>query len=478
MHSLCYRILGQPEIAETKASAWNEGHPTMTVDVKVQGSPQDAFAETRGGDWGTRVFSAVNLERARMTPEETWTGEMRRFYDAWRTWKDESALIDFTDMIELVLAGELQHDPSVRVAFFDEVQDFSRLELSLARMWGRGMDYTVLVGDPDQAIFEWRGASARDFLEPEIPQERIRILDQSYRIPKSVHALATEWIEQCSFRYPTEYNSREEEGEVQYLQETSHLQPSRLVDEIEKCIEQSESCMFIASCGYMLTQAIKELKIRGIPFHNPFAPTNGAWNPLRAQGRLSAFLVASKAAFGSNARTWTWWELWTWTELITAGGILRRGAKKRIKEMSRDEYSRSLPPNDEEMEDLFATDPWIELCDALDSTKRGADVEWLLSHALASKVKLLEYTAKVYEQLGVFALHRDPTVVVGTVHSVKGAEAHTVFVAPDLSKKGAIRWNGEPEERDSVLRVFYVAFTRARERLVLLGRSGAWAVRW
>jgi len=97
---------------------------------------------------------------------------------------------------------------------------------------------------------------------------------------------------------------------------------------------------------------------------------------------------------------------------------------------------------------------------------------------LASKQKLVEYTARVYERFGVFALHKDPIAIVGTIHSVKGAEAHTVFVAPDLSKQGALQWAGTPEQHDSVLRVFYVAFTRARERLVLLGRSGGWAVQW
>ena len=478
MHSLCYRLLGRPPIAETKVALWNEEHPAMAMDVTVKGSKDDAFAETTGGSWGTRVFAQISLARARMTPADLWTGEMQRFSAAWESWKEDNALIDFTDMIENVVRQELCHDDSVRVAFFDEVQDFSKLELKLARMWGAGMEYVVLVGDPDQAIFEWRGASARDFLEPEIPRERVRVLDQSYRIPATVHRLAVDWIEQCSFRYPTEYKPREEEGIVEHLQATSYQSPSRLADEIETCIEREEPCMVIMSCGYMLYPLIKELRERGVPFHNPYAQTNGRWNPLRAKGRLSSFLVSSKAAFGDNARMWTWEEMWSWIEITASRELLRHGAKKRIKAQAKDEHTRAMYPTPDVLEELFAMDPWLELCDALDSEERGADTEWLLAHTLSSRVKLLEYTSKVYQKLGVFALHSDPIVTIGTIHSVKGAEAHTVFVAPDLSKNGATQWNGEPEEKDSVIRVFYVAFTRARHRLVLLARGSAWGVRW
>ena len=60
-----------------------------------------------------------------------------------------------------------------------------------------------------------------------------------------------------------------------------------------------------------------------------------------------------------------------------------------------------------------------------------------------------------------------PRITVGTVHSVKGGESDVVYVAPDLSRAGYDSWV-DRDTRDQVVRVFYVAMTRAREKLVLL----------
>ena len=65
-------------------------------------------------------------------------------------------------------------------------------------------------------------------------------------------------------------------------------------------------------------------------------------------------------------------------------------------------------------------------------------------------------------------------MIVGTIHSVKGGEADVVYVAPDLSERGALEWESTNESRkDRVRRLFYVAITRAREKVVALSSSSA-----
>jgi superfamily I DNA/RNA helicase len=83
----------------------------------------------------------------------------------------------------------------------------------------------------------------------------------------------------------------------------------------------------------------------------------------------------------------------------------------------------------------------------------------------------MEYGFQICDRSGVRALTDKPKVVIGTIHSVKGAEAEVVYLSPDLSRKGYEEWMGFPEQRDVVRRVFYVGMTRSSERLVLLGRS-------
>ncbi len=73
-------------------------------------------------------------------------------------------------------------------------------------------------------------------------------------------------------------------------------------------------------------------------------------------------------------------------------------------------------------------------------------------------------------------LELGPRVIVGTIHSVKGADAAAVYVLPDLSPAQWERW--QAGKRDELLRIFYVAFTRAREELVLVGPTSGRAMGW
>jgi superfamily I DNA/RNA helicase len=66
--------------------------------------------------------------------------------------------------------------------------------------------------------------------------------------------------------------------------------------------------------------------------------------------------------------------------------------------------------------------------------------------------------------------------VVGTVHSVKGGQADVVYLFPDLSRAGDSHYQVSGPLRDSVLRVFYVGATRARETLYICQRENAMAV--
>lgn len=58
-----------------------------------------------------------------------------------------------------------------------------------------------------------------------------------------------------------------------------------------------------------------------------------------------------------------------------------------------------------------------------------------------------------------------PRLWVGTIHSVKGAEADVVYLWPDIS------YAATRDDPDAVRRVFYVGMTRAREKVVLCAPS-------
>ena len=69
-------------------------------------------------------------------------------------------------------------------------------------------------GDDDQAIYRWAGADVDHFINLEGGSET---LEQSYRIPSSVHVVAENVAKRIHRRFPKNYLPRTESGTVQRI---------------------------------------------------------------------------------------------------------------------------------------------------------------------------------------------------------------------------------------------------------------------
>ncbi|HIU17858.1 MAG TPA: UvrD-helicase domain-containing protein [Candidatus Avidesulfovibrio excrementigallinarum] len=134
------------------------------------------------------AFDRLALCRERLTsPEEA----DRPLLERYTTWKRERGLADYTDLLENWLA-RLVSGEVVRpwdALLVDEIQDLSPLQLALLRALlpsdGRGF---FGIGDPDQAIYGFRGA------QPDVaaalasfwPGLQIVTLDESYRAGEAI----------------------------------------------------------------------------------------------------------------------------------------------------------------------------------------------------------------------------------------------------------------------------------------------------
>ena len=67
------------------------------------------------------------------------------------------------------------------------------------------------------------------------------------------------------------------------------------------------------------------------------------------------------------------------------------------------------------------------------------------------------------------ALEENPRIVIGTIHSFKGAEAHSVILFPDVSWQADAEIQQSQQGREAAYRLFYVGMTRAYENLFLTG---------
>ena len=472
LHAIAYRSLDRPEIAETRLSEWNEHQPAFALQGGAPSLDDLDQRADRGGK-ADELSTLAQVYRHRMTPRSQWRPDVLAFQKKWDEWLEDTGYVDFTGLIEQALEhGSAPGAPQEFVVA--EAQDSSTLELALVRRWAEEAEFAILAGDGDQSIYAWRGASPKAFLGPEIDPNHNYHLKQSYRVPRSVHRVASKWIEKASYRYAVEYEPRDFEGEVII----SHRGSSRLVepvlDQVYADLEAGKSVMLLATCGFSLARSISKLREDGVLFHNPYRKHNGSWNPLRGGvERLNAFLTIDPSIHKERARLWTWGELRKWIDLVKSSQCLKSGAKKLLHRKDRTKARfEVISPAD--ALDVFTETSWQELRQHLIERR---PVDWLKPNLLASKKRMMSYSFAIADQHGLGALQEDPKLVVGTIHSTKGGECDSCYIFPDLSPSGA-REAANSATRDGVIRTFYVGMTRAREKLTLCSRWSPSSVSW
>lgn len=460
-------IGGGMDVAESHIDEWNKEFPFLKVGSdSVNDDIDDVTYDMRvcQSD-GDKTMSKMNLLRARCVSREAWPSDVRLFSKKWDEWKQAMGYIDFADMIEIAANDTVQAPGAPRLIYLDEAQDSSIAESRLLANWGKAVHKLVIVGDPLQSLYEWRGATPEEFFPPDQPAERKHVLAQSYRVPDAVRQAAIRWVSGMKGYQPEPYHPRKDEAGEQVAGSARHLDESlQRPDEILNIISKtSGTVMILASCGYMLNPVIAALREAGIPFHNQYRRKNGAWNPLHGRGvtgrdRLLSFV---DPPFGQ----WSMSDVKKWASVLASDGIINRGCKKEI-ELADDD----TPPHE-------ITGTLIDQWFAPDAIEKIAamDARWWFNHLSPAKKRGAEFPLHILEKSGIQALSEQPRVTVGTIHSVKGGEADTVILAPDLSRAGYEEYD---MRHPGVWRLFYVGMTRARENLILLSASGKMAVEW
>jgi ATP-dependent exoDNAse (exonuclease V) beta subunit len=233
--------------------------------------------------------------------------------------------------------------------------------------------------------------------------------------------------------------------------------------------------MFLAACSYMLHPVVAALRKRSIPFHNPYRKSNGFWNPLRSStkgssaSRIIALLVAHPD-FGEAHRAWTYGDLVLWADCLSSKQVLKHGMRETFRQGDQAQLVQM-----EHLDEIFEAGALSSLMEAWGGDYRAL-LNWWRRLVTADFRGRIEFAANVAAAHGPRALVDTPRVVVGTIHSLKGAEADVVYLFPDLSNAGDEQYRRAGAARDAVIRLFYVGATRARETLYICQRATATAV--
>ena len=464
LHAHCYRALNKPALAETPEGirAFNEAHPALKLPFgtdQLEDAGQDPADDPADDPGAGRLHQAIMLRRARLQPPGTWTPPERDYHRTWTDWKRQTRRLDFADLIDQALKEIPAHPAGAQALLIDEAQDCSAAELALIQSWARHTKTTVVCGDLDQAIYQWRGADPKAFRRLSLAGERV--LGQSHRVPQAVHQLAARWIAQTPGRRTIAYEPRPEPGHAARARTLHLADPAPLAARLQNLLDDDGggTVMILATCGYMLNGLLRELRHRGIPFHNPHRRTSGAWNPMRGARRLAAYLRHDPRVWGDCARAWTWEDLHAWIEPLDARQALPRGTKAFIETMITPDRFGETRAQDEVPLDTLCTllgDPGT-----LTHPAFHADTEWWASSVRASKRSTVAYPLQVLARRGGAALTETPRLIVGTGHCSPPDE-------PILTTDGWVPIDSLDPERHRL-----ASYHRGTNTLAWGGRQGA-----
>ncbi len=156
----------------------------------------------------------------------------------------------------------------------DEFQDSSATEMQLVDMLSGKHNNLMIVGDPDQNIYEWRGSDVKllvDFDKAHEPTKTV-FLNQNYRSTPQILKCANTLIEKNVFRLKKDLFTKSGEGEGVY-----HFHTKNEFAEAEKIVEticnirKSSGCNFadfavLYRSGFLSRVIEKKFTENGIPY--------------------------------------------------------------------------------------------------------------------------------------------------------------------------------------------------------------------
>lgn len=458
LHSFCYGLLQRPPMLTSKMlKAWNEKNPHLIVSPKAVGTSGETVMDL---EVGSDLLGETTLLRCKRIPFDEWGPQQRDFHQKWEEFKESVGAVEFTDMLERVLEGPDKKPlppRSASVIFVDEAQDLNALQLEILYMWSKSLDHLILVGDNDQNLYRFIGAKG----------EAMRgsfdlVLDQSYRVPKKALEVANRLRDRMVNSDVAEFKPTDEEGELDvggnYRAFTSYL-----YEEIEPALKAGESVMLLTSCNWMLKDIIDGLREVGLPFWNPYAKRNRRWNPINPKmdgaisttARVKAYLSAE---FDRDFNPmWSVKQVQMWSEMVMASKAFKHGGGATIqKTLDEDKDGKITVRN--VLNEIIRPEARSIL---------SVELEDLAQFAKPKYIPQIDYIRRMTDRFGQDQLDKNPNIIVGTIHSVKGGEADRVVVFPDISPKWLEGSGDEEYDEDEILRIFYVGVTRTKRRLVI-----------
>ncbi len=178
-------------------------------------------------------------------------------YEKYENYLEKNNLVDFDDLLLLpykilcknkALAEELSQ--KYQYIMVDEYQDTNELQYKLLRKLCCTHNNICVVGDDDQSIYGWRGATIKNILNFTDHFENTKVvkLEENYRSTTKILEHANQLIEHNRDRLGKKLLGTREEGSSVKVYESSdeNEETRKIVDDIKKLIDSGERASDVA----------------------------------------------------------------------------------------------------------------------------------------------------------------------------------------------------------------------------------------
>lgn len=186
-HSICLKML---EAAGEKADLADP----LELSALAEEILEEESKPLRPTEFLRRVSrKKTELALAQEMSEKTGEKEENSFqkaFDRYRTAMEAQGWLDFDDLLIRTVSLLRENCPAIRrfcshfrYLLVDEFQDISPLQYALIWEWNKEGRELFVIGDPDQAIYGFRGSDAECFkrLLQDIPETKVIALQENYR---------------------------------------------------------------------------------------------------------------------------------------------------------------------------------------------------------------------------------------------------------------------------------------------------------
>ena len=441
--------------------------------------------------------------------------KIARLYTSYEQRLREAGALDFDDIILYTVQLFEQHDDVLeyyqkkfRYVLVDEYQDTNNLQYLLTTLLAGGRENICVVGDDDQSIYRFRGATIANILSFEGQYKGCRTirLEQNYRSTKNILSAANAVIRNNHGRKGKElwtagkdgdqvrlYTAMNENDEAQYVAE-------RILDDFHSGISWNAHAVL-----YRMNAQSNQLEVAFKRSGIPYRVIGGTRFFDRAEIkdmlaylcvvqnhaddlRLNRIINNPPRGIGTTtierAQTIAVQEgLPLWDVVANAASYpeLQKTAPRLekfvalIQELTRLSQTMELPAFYEEVIQQTGYAAMLRAKQNVENRTRLENVRELLT-SINGYIENTEGTPTLAGFLDEIALYTDldnhdpneDAVVMMTIHSAKGLEFPVVFVVG--MEEGIFpgsRAIGDIEEMEEERRLCYVALTRAKERLYL-----------